>query len=189
MSSPVPSSCGFLFLMFLSSFHSVNMLNTTGFIFGPVWIHSFILIWLHLLFCPSKCILPLVNSISSAALLVQCFAFIVHHSLSYKSAGEDRVLLLHCRHYSPWWTLAPVLQFISHSQSVRLFGLGISPSQCHYLHRTRQIQNKCIHVSNGIQILDPSVWVGKHSSCLGPCGHCDLQRQGILILVCFWNRS
>jgi hypothetical protein len=38
-------------------------------------------------------------------------------------------------------------------------------------HRTAQTQHKCtdIHVSRGNRTHDPSVWVGKDSSCLRPC--------------------
>jgi hypothetical protein len=51
------------------------------------------------------------------------------------------------------------LPFLNFGQSVGLLGLGISPSQGRYLHRTTQTEQTQtnIHASSGIRSHDPSV--------------------------------
>jgi hypothetical protein len=92
----------------------------------------------------------------------------------------------------PW----PLFQFLN-LYTVRLLGRGISPSQGRYLH-TEQHKHRInthtdIHASSGIRTQDPSVQVGKDSSCLRPCGRCDCLKRSItaqnfrvLHKCCFW---
>jgi hypothetical protein len=78
----------------------------------------------------------------------------------------------------PSWTLAPFSVPYSYTQSVGLLGREISPTQDRYLHRTTQTQNKRTQTSkasSGIRTHDPSVRVGKDSSCLRPRRHCERQ--------------
>jgi hypothetical protein len=78
--------------------------------------------------------------------------------------------------------LGSFFSFLIHTQSVGLFGRGISPSQGRYLyteqHKHRTDAHTDIHTSSVIKTHDPSVRASEDSSCLGPRGHCDLSDYG-----------
>jgi hypothetical protein len=63
------------------------------------------------------------------------------------------------------------LQFLNPKAVVGLQGLGISPSQGHYLRMQNNTANK--YVLSGIRTHDPSVRESDDGSCLRPSGHCD----------------
>jgi hypothetical protein len=67
--------------------------------------------------------------------------------------------------------LGRFFSFLIYTQSIRLLGWGISPSQGRYRHRINAYTD--IHVSSGIRTQDPSVRAGEDSSCLRPRGHCE----------------
>jgi hypothetical protein len=73
------------------------------------------------------------------------------------------------------WALIAFSVTWSFTQSVRLLGRGISPSQGRYLYSTTQIEytHTDIHASSGIRTHDPSIWAGEDNSCSRPRGHCD----------------
>jgi hypothetical protein len=82
-----------------------------------------------------------------------------------------------------------LIQFLNLRQSVKLLGLGISPTQGRYLHMTTQTQNKCrqtIYVLNGIRTNDSGVRAGEGISCLRSHGHCD---RRMLIRICILEIS
>jgi hypothetical protein len=77
----------------------------------------------------------------------------------------------------PW----PLFQFLDlFTQSVGLFGRGISASQGRHLHRGKHKHRiKCTHTSMpqvGFESTIP-VFEGEASSCLRKRGHCDRQEQ------------
>jgi hypothetical protein len=90
-----------------------------------------------------------------------------------------------------YWTLLFSMALSAHSgprplfssviyftQSVGLFGRGISPSNGRCRNTGQQIQNRRIHTPNihamsGIQTHDPSVRASEDSSCLRPRGYSD----------------
>jgi hypothetical protein len=66
----------------------------------------------------------------------------------------------------------------SYTQSIGLFGRGISPSQGHYLHTEQHTyrinaHNTDIHALSEIRTHDHSVRVDEESSYLRPSGDCD----------------
>jgi hypothetical protein len=76
------------------------------------------------------------------------------------------------------WALAAFSDSWSYTQSVRLLGRGINPSQGLYLHTEQHKQridahNTDIHALSGIRTRDPNVRVSEDSSCLRLRGHCD----------------
>jgi hypothetical protein len=78
--------------------------------------------------------------------------------------------------FGPW----PLFSVLIYTQSVGLFGWGISPSQGRYLHAEQHTYriNADIHAFSGIRVQDPSVRAGEDSSCLRPRGHCDRPMMG-----------
>jgi hypothetical protein len=67
--------------------------------------------------------------------------------------------------------LGRFFSFLIYTQSVGLFGRGISPSQGRNLHTKQhkhRINTQDIHASSGIRTHDLSVRAGEHSSCFRP---------------------
>jgi hypothetical protein len=81
--------------------------------------------------------------------------------------------------------LGHFFSFLIYTQSTRLLGRGISPSQGRYLHTEQRKQrvnaHTDIHSSSGIRTHDTSVWAGEDGWCLRPRGNCDRLTRGLLL--------
>jgi hypothetical protein len=77
----------------------------------------------------------------------------------------------------PGLSFCSIFFFIFFTQTVRLLGRMISPSQGRYLHtgQHKHIINSHtdIHALSGIRTHDPNVRASEYSSCLRPRDHCD----------------
>jgi hypothetical protein len=81
-------------------------------------------------------------------------------------------------HEGPWSLL--FLQFLNHTQSVGLFGWGISPPQSRYLHTGQHKHriNTNIHASSGICTHDSMFELEKTVHALNRAAHSDWLMNG-----------